>query len=257
MSARVLFLLPGGVHPRFCNEVPAFRAALDLLRNEFEVELFVSPSLVGEHRVPPTWQGSVQAIADELQPGTHIVVHDGWVSQTLLALSRPSIDVGSISAVGFAIPAATLQALGEHNLAAMEESLRPLRFNPTVNYQSLRPFAEGAPEEEVKAAAERYARFLDHEYFAALLKSWATLNLTRDTPSVRAPALYLNPPEPIGSAIKQAAFLKFVPHAAVANLKLYPTHLNEEGAGQELASHLIPFIKRDSPWHGGLDSAKT
>jgi hypothetical protein len=246
MSIRVLFLLPGGVHPRFCDEVPAFRAALTLLRNEFEVDVFVAPSLVGEHRVPPSWQGSMQAIIDELRPGTHLVVHDGWVSQAILALTRITFEVSSFSAVGFAIPKATLQTLGEHNLAAMEDSLRPLRFNPTVNYQSIRPYSEGAPDKQIKNVAERYGQLLDHEYFAELLKSWSTLNLVNERPSVRAPSLYLNPPEPIGSPVKQAAFLEFVPHAVVADLSLYPAHLIEEGAGQELAAFLIPFIKQNS-----------
>jgi hypothetical protein len=158
----------------------------------------------------------------------------------MLAVSRSTVDIASFVADGMWTPPATLRSLGLPEMA--QAAVSSFRGR---SHQWVRLYTQGASEDEQNRYADMMDNDIDWLYLAELAPSFMALDLVREGVQVRAPTLYLDPAvELVGLAGMGESFKRFVPHAELDYLELWPGQLHHRQSGSEFARKVTAFIAR-------------
>ena len=243
MVDRITFVPAWIYSPAICEQIPALRALLDDLGRNFEVKVFSTPCVRKAERPAPEWQAVVLELQREIATGSHVLAMSSTAAVSLLAIAES--EVGSFTATGISLPAATMRALGRTDVAlATGAESRFLQNAQNI----LRQVMRGADDYELT----RYAAILDEEidwdYLSALRVSLDEIDLCARPLKISAPVLYLSAAAESATSIELAeVFHRFVPGAQVQPLKAWPNRLQYEDTGHQLSARVRAFI------HGLVD----
>jgi hypothetical protein len=229
--------------------VPASRYALTQLRTRFEVEVFNWPFMVGGPAQPASWEGAVLALRDRLAQPCHVITMETATPAVLMALGVDGggrLPVRSLSAAGIAFSPATLRSLGMGALATAAEAGSLF----SGSYQWVRHVMQGGTEDDWRKYAALLDEGIDWPQAMEFRKSYDALDLLKERPLVRVPALYMDKPpgkSTFGAAIRAEVFQRFVPDCEKVDLRAeWGNQLQDASTGRDLSNHTIPFIQRHS-----------
>lgn len=244
MAEPVLFVPGYGTSPSACDDVPAIHAALQGLREHFDVTIFHWPGVVGGPDVPPTWQAATGVMRDQLPEGGHVVAIRGNVTYVQLAMQNASVHVRSIVCDGADQPAATWDAMGQRTRALAVEA--NLRIDANVQ-QGLADHFEGADEEVANRIRERILRDGKLAYLDEFVAQALTLNLLAELKPILTPTLYLRreTPHPGWSEPEHfELFQRFAPNTEYDDMDKWLYH--DPATGRAFADKAIAFMQKHS-----------
>lgn len=244
MAEAVLFVPGYGTSPGACEDVPALHAALERLREHFEVTVFHWPGVHGGPDVPPTWQAASQVLRDALPDGGHVVAIRGNVTYVQLAMQDASAHIRSIVCDGADQPPATWEGLGMETRARATEA--NLRLDANVQ-QGLSDNFQGADDAVMIRLRDRIARDGRLGYLDQFVAQALTLNLLEELRPLPTPTLYLRreTPHPGWSEPEHfELFLRFLPNTEFDEIDNWRYH--EPTCGREFAEKAIAFMQRHS-----------
>ncbi|HET9200408.1 MAG TPA: hypothetical protein VFO84_05470 [Dehalococcoidia bacterium] len=242
MAAEVLFVPKWSISPAGCRLIPAVRTALDELRSRFDVQIFQWPTVVGGPQPPgETWGDAVSVLAECFAEGQHIVaMAPSPVALCMMALDGRD-DPASFVAPGIVYPTATMRSFGVDTLADAIEAQG--RFSS--NFPWVRESMDGAHEDEQHSFSEQLDADIDWRAESKLVESFRTIDLSKQTPDISVPVLYLDLPYfeyqeyPV-----RASFLGLVPQAECGRLTTWPLRMHLDEPGHEFAATVTGFIDR-------------
>jgi hypothetical protein len=247
MKERVLFVASWLASPAGCDAVPASRYALNQLRARFDVKVFNWPFMKGG-RGGQTWQAAVETLREEMATPCHVITMETGTPAVLMALGKEpnGLPVHSLSAAGIAFSPATLRGLGMGPLATAAEAGSFFKGS----YQWVRHVMQGGTEEDWRRYASLLDDDIDWQQAMEFRKSYDTLDLLKEKPVVRVPALYMDKPpgkSTFGAAIRTEVFARFVPGCEQVELRAeWGNQLQDASSGRDISNHTIPFIQKHS-----------
>ena len=235
---RITFIPAWIYSPAVCEQIPALRALLDDLGRSFDVKVFSTPSAKQAERPAVEWQAVVRELEREISPGSHVVAMSSTAAVSLLAIAE--IEVGSFTAAGISLPAATMRGLGRTDVAiATGAESRFLQNAQNILQQVMR----GADDYELTRYAAILNEEIDWDHLSALRVSLDEIDLSKHSLDVRTPVLYLSAAAESATSIELAeVFCRFVPGAQVQPLKAWPNRLQYRDAGYQLSARVKTFI---------------
>ncbi|MEX2238618.1 MAG: adenylate/guanylate cyclase domain-containing protein [Dehalococcoidia bacterium] len=239
MTERILFVPTWRISPIACRSMPGIRTALDELRRNYTVDVHTWPCIRGGPEAPASWAGAAECLADSITPETHLVVFGAATPISLMALASGAAKPLSFTALGMAVPNATLHAIGAPELVNSPE--QTIRFSPTETWAG--GLLKGVDAASLKTLVSRIDAEIDWSYLAEFQRSFETLNLLHERPFIEVPTLFLNTPLDVESRETiTKLFLKFVPDAELGALELWPADLGSREAGLELSGRVSRFL---------------
>jgi hypothetical protein len=105
---------------------------------------------------------------------------------------------------------------------------------------------QGASEPEMRAAVDRIDEALDRKQLALMMESMKQTNFLPEAHTkLSCPALFIKLPLTVPGADEALdVYRLFAPRAVSDEVFEFPLHMHEEEGGHEVASKVIPFIKR-------------
>jgi hypothetical protein len=203
-----------------------------------DVKRFYWPTFHGGPKVEPTWSAVVEEMSRQIPAGCHVIDAGPAGALTLLALSGRD-DVRCLVMGGMFVPPATLRSLGMHHQA---EGCSVF-FRTTRGHQLARLNLQGAEEDFIQQVGELMDAGVDQDFKAAFQRSFESLNMLENPPSMEVPVLYVDPPlTAAGFAEMAEVLLGFVPHARIETTEVYPARMQEAATGLEYAEKALAFI---------------
>lgn len=244
MRPRVLFITSWQFSPRVCELIPATRTLLEMLRIEYDVDIFEWPTFKDGPQYEPTWQAIAENIRGEVTPGTHIIVTGATTAVVMMALSGDDRAASLITA-GMIVPPATLRSLGMNDLASGVELVGRISHSVQSGYQTLQTVMAGAPAADVRRITRHVDADVDWRRARKFSASFGELDLVQEAPLITTPTLCLDVSVKMpGWGEMSKIFRLFVPHAAGGELKLWPGKLQDPAAGRDFAGKAMAFIKQ-------------
>jgi pimeloyl-ACP methyl ester carboxylesterase len=239
----VLLIPPFWLSERALKAIPGMASSLSRVESRFPVTVFQSPSLIGGPDVPPTWEGAVQALDQHLGPDTHVVAIADGGAVAILALADRSDRARSLVLSGFTPPDETLRSIGLGTMAAASETMTRLT-NEAWDVAMLLQGADAAWIRETQAAINAEVNW---PYFREFGQSWESIDLVRQRPRVRVPALIQESGEGI-SGFPEGELVRLLEEILVdfevESLPTWPLKLHEPNVGLELADSCLAFFER-------------
>lgn len=222
--------------------MPAGRAALDILRRAYTVDVFVWPAMKGGPRFPATWDGSVDATAAAITPGCHIAALGGAGSSVFGAVARKPGQVKSVVLEGLLLPAATLRALGLPELADATASTTSIERG--WSKQIFRLIMPATQEDEIDRVAAILETDVDWPRLTTSARSYNDLDLTQEHLRLTAPTLFIEGALPIpGYSAVRDFMAEVAPQTIFKEVDLWPQHADMVEAGRQIATVIAGFIE--------------
>lgn len=239
MPDRLLLVSNWMVGPGCCDAWAGPHTFLELLRRDFEVDIYEWPTTRGRADPSARWESAVSEIAQSLPDNGHVVAIFGGAAFTMLAMSkRDDLRLKSLVVDGFLVPAVTLREAGMDQAAQASAAA----FQQPRAYQYVAQAMLGAAEPEIRRIADVFDREIDWTLANEFAAGFEFMNLFEARPAVTCSTLYLEPHIDFpGFSGTREIFLTFAPHAQCGELTLWPSYLQLKEAGHELAEQVLAF----------------
>ncbi|HEX5939576.1 MAG TPA: hypothetical protein VFZ12_04385 [Dehalococcoidia bacterium] len=239
MPDRMLLVSNWMVGPTCCDAWAGPHTFLELLRRDFEVEIYEWPTTRGRADPSARWEDAVAEIASALPQDGHVVAIFGGAAFTMLAMSkRDDVRLKSFVVDGFLVPAGALRDAGMDQAAQASAAA----FQQPRAYQYVAQAMLGAAEPEIRRIADVFDREIDWTLANEFAAGFEHMRLFEGRATVTCPALYLEPHIDFpGFSGTRELFLKFAPDARSGELTLWPSYLHLTEAGHELAEQALAF----------------
>jgi hypothetical protein len=226
--------------PSVFEKWPALRVLMERLRAFLPLDILLQPSLKGQPREDSAAKTYERAIREQVRAVHHVLDLSGLPQNFLRAMADPAIR--SLVVAGFIPSQSFAQEAGDPLLVTALQVVRGVTTNPA---QMVPLTMQGADEADIQRAIADLNQILDVDFLRRYTDERRAAGGT-SIPSCQAPALYLSISFIIpGGERLFELFRRMAPRAEDGGqLHEWPSQLQKESAGQELADKAIPFIER-------------
>lgn len=241
MADHLLYVPGYAISPRACDETPALQAALEALREHFEITIFHWPTVKGGADIPLTWQSVADAIRHVLPDGGHVLCGGGNITFVLMALQDAHARLRSIVSDGFDIPVATFEALGLKDEARATEAIMQIDM---TSFQSALAWMPEATSEEVREVSQRMYGDCNWSQANEFAVQASSLNLLKFASPDPTPTLLINSGMPYTGWGALDILQRFLPNSEQVEMPRWKVH--EPESGTIFANLVIEFMQKHS-----------